>query len=158
MSSSADLLDSLPAFAAWNQGKPDQDRITIFDFLCFNATPELFFAFASLLRPELILVEDSYFIKERFGEAAYKAWKEKLSEPRDIQHVMNHVHLTSVFQNQDVADDVALVIARTIELTWNQLFAELKLKAVVDGSEFGDLSISLVSSGSDSTRGTVVKA
>lgn len=139
-----ETLKMLADFQSWNEQKPGAARISIFDYLCFNATPDLLFGFASLFFCELVEIEGNYFIKERFGASAYGDWKKTTTDIRAIQRVMNHVHMRSLFQQQQMTDSLALACANLIAEAWNRVFKEKSLVAEVHGQTFEEISVTLV--------------
>ncbi|MDQ7050517.1 MAG: hypothetical protein Q9M92_13705 [Enterobacterales bacterium] len=46
---SHDVLDSLKEYSSWNQGKGADDRITLFDFATFIATPDMLLQYLNYL-------------------------------------------------------------------------------------------------------------
>jgi hypothetical protein len=144
---SAEVLKMLHDFRSWNSGKDGSQPISIFDYLCFTATPDALFAFASLFFIELIKYEDVFFIKERFDERVYREWKKRLDNVVEIQRAINHIHISQIFQNQDVDDELAFEVANLIQKIWSRVFAGDGLIAEVHGETAQDISITLVSCG-----------
>jgi hypothetical protein len=58
---------------------------------------------------------------------------------------MNHIHITSIFQNQDLDFEVANCAAKLISDCWNREFRECSLEAEVVGETIGDLAVTLSS-------------
>lgn len=135
-------LHLLSDFNSWNEGQP-QDRISIFDYLCFNATPDLLFGFAALFFCELIKVEGHWFIQSRFDHESYERWKNKGLDVVEIQRVMNHIHIRSLLQQQPLDDSLAMACAQLIKRAWDQVHKEKMMVAEVHGGE--DISVTLVS-------------
>src|SRR5688572_30229270 len=110
-------MDSLSDVSAWRSTGPsggDASDFGLLSYLSCVATPDLLFAFAELLAPSLVEHEGSYFIAERFDERIYDDWRAKLGDPRDIERVINHIHISSLFQDQHVTDEMALAAANLI--------------------------------------------
>jgi hypothetical protein len=144
MEMSSEDLKMLRDFNSWNEGKTADARISIFDYLCFNASPDLLFGFASLFFCELIRVDGHYFIRERFDEEVYREWKAGNYEVRFIQKMMNHIHMRSLFQKEQLSDALALSCAQMIRDIWNKVFSDKSLVAEIDGESSEDISVTLV--------------
>lgn len=138
-------LRLLSDYGEWNSDKSDGNEITIFNYLCFNATPDLLFAFASLFFIELISFEGSYFIKERFTKEVFFEWESRLTTHVEIQRVMNHIHVCQLFQHQELQEDVVFESAKLIQKVWNNVFSDLELIAEIHGETVEEVSITLVS-------------
>jgi hypothetical protein len=139
------ILGMLKDYNSWSRSETELKTISIFDYLCFTATPDALFAFASLFFIELIKYEDGLFIKERFDEAVYGEWKKRLDSVAEIQRVMNHIHIRQIFQNQVISDELAFESAKLIQNIWSRTFESDGLKAEVHGKTSQDISVTLVS-------------
>jgi hypothetical protein len=139
-------LGLLSDFQGWNEGKAVHDRITLLDYVSFNATAELLLGFGELYFCELILVDDNYFIESRFDFSIYAKWKASLPDMRAIQRVINHVHIRTLLQSNPVSDELAVACAETIAKAWNEIHRAKSLCAEVHGSVFDDISVTLVAS------------
>jgi hypothetical protein len=137
------IIDKLDDYSLWNEGKDESDRISLLDYACFNATPDLLIAVMELLNPTLINHEGSYFIKTRFDKSTYDDWKKEAVEKKEVEKVMNHIHVTSIFQNQDLDIEVAELAAILITNCWNREFENLSLEASVIGDSIEDLAVTL---------------
>lgn len=145
-------MELLGDFAAWKSTGPPSQESTKFGLISYVtcvATPDLLFAFAELLAPDLVEYRGSYFIAERFDESIYDEWRSKLSDPRDIERVVNHVHISTLFQDQDVPDEVAVAAARLIADAWTRQFRALRLVGEAYGDSFGTAEVTLHSAGAE---------
>jgi len=137
-------LDRLKDFKEWNEEKPPEQRISLFDYATFQATPDLLFGFAALLICDLVEVEGHYFIAARFNASYYDDWKTRLSDKIAIQRVMNHIHLTTILQNADADLQAATDCANLIASVWSEVHASKGVVGEVQGSSLEDLSVTLV--------------
>jgi len=144
MKISENHLELLSDFQVWNEGKAVHDRITLLDYVSFNATAELVLGFGELFFCELILVDQNYFIESRFDFATYAKWKASLPDIRAIQRVINHIHMRTLLQSHPVSDALAVACAETIAKVWNEIHRAKSLRAEVHGSVFDDVSATLV--------------
>lgn len=128
----------LSDYQSWAKGKPDFD---LFDYVSCIATPDLFFAFGELFFPELILHEGNYFLASHFRSELYDQWLARLKDPVAVQKVMNHVHISTLFQQQVVPDPVALTAARQLAACWSISLGGKGLVAESYGESFNDLEV-----------------
>jgi len=103
------------------------------------------FAFAELLRPPLILHEGAYFIKDRFDAVLFDDWKQRLGDLEAVQKMMNHIHISTLFQNQEISSDVAVWSARVIADIWTSIFSHLGLQGLAFGESLQDAAVTLYS-------------
>lgn len=118
MKPNARVLAELSDFQAWvsNSSSP----VTLLDYVGFVGTPDLLFAFAALFQPEIVVHDGFRFLAGGFTAATYDSWKQRgLSGPA-IQKVMNHVHISTLFQNQEVSVEVALAAGNLLRDFWRR--------------------------------------
>jgi len=132
------ILDSLADFQSWKQGRRKFDLI---DYAMCTATPDSLCAFLELVDPLLIKHDGHFFLAHQFDLAAYEAWHVKLDKISEIQKVMNHIHISSLVQDQEVGDGVALHIAQRLAGCWSRTFQHLGLKAECYGSCLDDAQV-----------------
>ena len=139
----ARTLAALSEYRKWKEGARNSS-FSLLDFACCVGTPDILFAFAELFSPELVLHEGAYFISSKFDEGAYEAWKSRGTDAREIQRVMNHIHMASILQQGDVPTEVLEEAAGVIASMWTQSFRSSGLVGeVVD--EGPDVAVTLVS-------------
>lgn len=136
----SEVLRSLPDFRSWGAG---QNEFDVLDYAMCTLTVESFCAVASLLGPELIVHDGEYFLKSRFDLAAFEDWHKQLNDSRQIQRVMNHLHIRSLFRDQAVSDRVAVFIADEICRHWDRSFAARGLASERVGATFDDVQVTL---------------
>ena len=91
-----EVLAQLDDLAAWSRtGPAGRGTITLLDYVGFIATPDAFFGFAALFWPDTLVHEGHVFLASRFEVASFDAWRDRGLELREIQRVMNHVHVSS---------------------------------------------------------------
>src|ERR1700724_4310800 len=98
-----EVIAELPDFTLWRSSS-GQD-ISLLDYVGFVATPDLLFAFAELFRPMLVLHEGAYFIKDRFDEQSFDSWRQRLNDIESVQKMMNHLHVSTLYQEQEISDN-----------------------------------------------------
>jgi hypothetical protein len=116
------VLGELSNYQAWasNSSSP----ITLLDYVGFVGTPDLLFAFAALFQPDVLVHDGFRFLASGFTAATYDSWKQRgLSGPA-IQKVMNHVHISTLFQNQEVNDEVAVEASSLLRDLWRRTLDE----------------------------------
>jgi len=136
------ILKKLSDFQQWRRS-PDGEGITLLDYVGFVATPDLFFAFDQLFHPDLLVHDGNYYLASHFEPEIYREWSERTNDVVEIQKVMNHVHISTVFQNQSMDDDVAIAIARKLEVHWSLVFRDNGLRGLAFGSAFDDAAVTL---------------
>jgi hypothetical protein len=140
MKTPRDVLNSLQDYRAWANGKP---RFDLIDYAMCTSTSDGLCAFLELAVPPLRLHDGSYFLEHNFDEATYEAWRSRLGSIEDVQRVMNHLHVSSFLQGEDVPDIVAVHIARGLAECWSRAFGHLGLEAVALGSTLQDAQVTL---------------
>jgi hypothetical protein len=134
----------LEDFQSWNEGKTGADRLSLFDYATFAATPDLLLAFAALFFCELVEVDGHYFIAEKFDAAVYEDWRRKQPDAREIQRVMNNLYMSTLLQNAEVTDAQAKICAQVIAAAWNEVHGPKHVVAEVHGTTLDDLAVTLV--------------
>ena len=138
------LIEQLSDFQAWASTGPTASKIDLLDYVGFIATPDMLFAFGELFRPTLLLHDNNYFIASRFSEEAFKLWKEKLQDASEIQKVINHVHISTLLQQQTISDELAAESATLIATIWSSVFQDKGLVGLAFGETFGDAAVTLL--------------
>jgi len=138
-----DILRDLSDFASWNEGKSPDHRISLFDYACFNATPDSLLGIMELLHPSLIIYKNSHFLEAKFDEEVYGLWSEKGLDSVAIEKIMNHVHLTTIFQSQDIDYPLARFVAEKIVFFWSSGFQNIDVIGEVSGETIEGLAITL---------------
>ncbi len=135
-----EILAKLGDYQAWRSKKPDFDLL---DYVTCVATPDLLFGFMELLCPSLVLHEGNYFLASHFDATKYNEWMSRLRDPIAVQKVMNHLHISTLFQQQDVPDLVAREAAQQIAACWSKFFADKGLTGAAFGDTFQDAEVTL---------------
>jgi len=117
--SPAEILQELDAFKAWSRSGPPGSQISPIDFIGFIATPDLFFGFVGLFCPEVVQRRGGVFLASGFTDEALDAWLRKGTTLREAQRVMNHIHVSTLIQDQVVSDELAIEIADHLASIWN---------------------------------------
>ncbi|MBK9260712.1 MAG: hypothetical protein IPM54_12950 [Polyangiaceae bacterium] len=134
-------MAQLADFDAWCKSGPQGADISLIDYVGFVATPDLLFGFASLFWPDLIVHEERRFLASGFSPALYEQWRAKGLNSREIQRVMNHVHISTLFQNQQISDEIAVEAARLLATTWSRTLGPEGLAAEAVGSNLDDAAV-----------------
>jgi len=134
----------LEDFQSWNEGRSGADRLSLFDYSTFAATPDLLLAFAALFFCELTEVDGHYFIAEKFDAAVYADWQRRQPDAREIQRAMNNLYMSTLLQNAEVTDAQAKVCAQVIAAAWNEVHGAKHVVAEVHGTILDDLAVTLV--------------
>jgi hypothetical protein len=142
---SSEVLEQLSDFMTWKGSGPlaAEHSFTLLDYVMCVGTPDLLFAFVELLMPSLVFHEGHYFFASGFSIDTYEAWKKKVMSITDIQKVMNHIHIESLFQGQDIPDAVAVAAAHTIACVWSKVFADKGIVGKAYGATFEDAEVTL---------------
>lgn len=135
------IIRELSGVRAWSQTGADGKTISLLDYVCFTATPDMFFGFAALFYPELITHEGRRFLASGFTVAAYDAWAQQGRTANEIQRVLNHLHVSTLIQNQELSDEVAVEIARVVAHIWARTLGPEGLVVEALGSTFVDAAV-----------------
>jgi hypothetical protein len=127
-----ELLESLEDFKAWRRDSPGFD---LWDYVQCVGTPDHFFAFAELFCPTLIQHEGHYFQASGFTPALYQEWMDSLHDPIAVQKMMNHIHISSLFQEGELSNAVASEAAARLATLWNLTLAGKGLVAEAFGGD-----------------------
>ena len=138
MKVTTDILSTLKDYQAWSAGKSDFDLL---DYVTCVATPNLFFGFGELFFPELVHHAGNYFLASHFRAALYDEWLARLKDPLAVQKVMNHVHISTLFQQQVVPDLVAVAVAKQLAASWSLSLADKGLIGEAYGKTLEDLEV-----------------
>jgi hypothetical protein len=114
MSTPKDVLSSLSDYQAWAKG----GELSMFEYAQCIGTPDLWCMLIDFAEPELVQHRGDYFYASGFSLEVYEEWSRELDDPREIQRVMNHVHVGLLVQGSDVPDHVIAYIARGIARLW----------------------------------------
>jgi len=133
------VMADLEDFQAWSANGPAP--IDLLDYVGFIAKPDYVFAFAALLMPELVTHEGHRFMASRFSIETYDSWRAKGATPREIQRVMNHLHVQTLVQGQEVSDEVATEVARVIGAIWERTLGPEGLVVEVIGGDYFELAV-----------------
>jgi hypothetical protein len=137
---STNITSMLSDYQAW---RGQSRTFSLLDYVGCVGSPDLFFAFASLFSPDLIEHEGYYFLADRFDLTTYDAWKEKIEDRAEIQKVMNHVHMSMLFQGQEVPASIAVAAANVLASHWSIVFRELKLVSAAAGTDLDSAEVTL---------------
>jgi hypothetical protein len=115
--------------------------VSLLDYVGFIATLDMVFAFAELFQPELVVHEGRRFLASGFTQATYDGWVQKGTSPKEIQRVMNHIHISTLIQNQEVSDEAACEAAQAIALIWSRTLGPEGLQVEAIGDDFMDAAV-----------------
>jgi len=133
-----DILPELKDYQAWRAGKTDFDLI---DYAMCTGTPDALCSFFELTDPDLVVHEGEYFLAHQFKIEVYESWKERLKSIEEIQRVMNHVHVSSLLQGQEISDAVAKFVAEQLANAWRRAFADRGLTVEAYGTNLHDAQV-----------------
>jgi len=68
-------------------------------------------------------------------------WFARLKDPIAVQKVMNHIHISTLFQQQAVPDPAALAVAKQLASCWSIGMADKGLVGETYGKTFEDLEV-----------------
>jgi hypothetical protein len=137
------LEDQLVSLRSWSRSSGTYRYISLFDFVGLEATPDLFFGFTELMFPKLVDHKGGKFIQARFSESVYQLWEKKGHNLIEIQRVMNHVHISTLFQGQEVSDELAVAAAQTLAGIWALALRDDAVCTTALGAHFDDAAATL---------------
>ena len=135
------VMSQLNDFRAWSATGAAPGPISLFDYVGFIATIDSLFGFAALFLPDLVVHDGLRFLASGFSGETYDAWVREGKTPHEIQRVMNHVHISTLLQQQEVSDEAAVEAARVIAEIWSRTLGTEGLIAEAVGTGFADAAI-----------------
>lgn len=135
------IIAQLANFNEWSKTGPEPATISLLDYVGFVATPDLLFGFAALFWPDLIVHDGLRFLASGFSAEAYDDWKRTGKAPQEVQRVMNHLHVSTLLQQQVVSDEVAVEAARVIATIWSRTLGPEGLVAEAVGGGLDDAAV-----------------
>lgn len=135
------VVTQLRDLQAWSQTGAVGGAVSLFDYVGFIATLDSIFGFAELFSPELVVHQGRRFLASGFSVVTYDAWAQRGSSPQEIQRAMNHVHVSTLLQNQEISDDAANEVARVIASIWSRTLSSEGMAVEVVGATFTDASV-----------------
>lgn len=143
MNTPESVVKELGDYQAWLKRNPGID---LFDYATLAVSPDAFMAVLEVLEPALIEHNGAYFRARDFTVSAYDAWAAKLTDVATIQRVMNHIHVSQFFREQEVPYCVLEFLASRIAEHWNRAFADRGLMAASYG-DGADVEVTLFGAG-----------
>lgn len=111
-------------------------RFSPFDFVFLAGNIELLVSYSSLFNPHIVTHRGGIYLADRFDEYIYDLWVEKGYGEREIQRVMNHLHIQSMSQGDNYSPRVLGFAANTLAEVWRKtLPKEASVEVVGLGSE-----------------------
>lgn len=135
------VMSQLHDFRAWSATASAPGSISLLDYVGFIATLDSVLAFGALFFPEVTVHEGLRFLASGFSKATYDAWANAGKRPHEIQRVMNHVHVSTLLQEQSVSDEAAIEVARVIAAIWSRTLGHDGLNVEAFGSTFEDAAV-----------------
>lgn len=127
----------------WSQSTGGSREISLFDYPALVGTPDLFFGFAELFCPTLVEHHGGCFLAAKFSEPTFDLWEQKGVGIVEIQRVMNHVHVSTLLQNQSVSDELAVQVAQHLATIWSLTLQPLGVSAEAFGERLDDAAATL---------------
>lgn len=143
------VLRSLTHFRTWNQSDPDVD---LYLYATMAVPPDAFVAILDVLEPELVQHRGAYFLARGFTADVFDGWAERHRDLRDIQRVMNHIHVDQFFRERDVLDCVYEFLGERIARHWSLAFRDLGLVAECYGVG-SEVEVTLYAADAQGSRG-----
>ena len=76
-------------------------------------------AISRLMFPRVVVDNDCLILAERFDRETMSSWRAEGLTAREIETVVNHLHLVDVFEGADaIADELLVHLADQIVLSW----------------------------------------
>src|SRR5262245_5878841 len=101
------VIAELQDLHAWSKTGGTGALVSLLSYVGFIATQDMLFAFAELFLPDLVVHEGRHFLASHFKQATYDSWVQQGTSPEEVQRVMNHIHISTLLQNQEVSDEAA---------------------------------------------------
>lgn len=135
------VIGQLKEFRSWAESGPNPKSFTLLDYVGCIATMDTFFAFAELFSPEIIVHEGRHFLASGFSIEIYDQWIAAGKSGEDIQRVMNHIHISTLLQDQEITEKVSLEVARVISEIWSKTLSSYGVLTEVIDAGFQDVAV-----------------
>lgn len=136
-----DIVEQLSDFKAWSGTGAQSGEVTLLDYVGFTATPDALFGFAALFQPDLVVHEEHHFLASGFSVKTFDGWRANGFALRDVQRVMNHLHVAALLQNSEVSDRLAVEAARVIADIWKRTLGPEGLDVAYFGTTLHDAAV-----------------
>lgn len=143
------IMDQLKDFQLWAQSGGNPEAFTLLDYVGCIATVDKVLAFAELFSPEILVHKGRHFLASGFSQEIYEEWVKAGKGTEDIQRVMNHIHISTLLQDQEVTDEAALKVARVISEIWSKTLSSYGLQVEAIGAGFHDAAVTFFESDED---------
>jgi hypothetical protein len=125
------------------------EPLTVWDFLNYRGGLHMAVAFGALFWPQFVEHEGCVFLSERFSVEAYEQWSAELPTRRDLEQMINHVHLWDLFafftdqSGDDAFEQLGLLLAKTWRCALADRFPDrdFEVSFVSDGGYGPELSL-----------------
>lgn len=134
-------LLELKDLLAWEEANPDSAPVSLLDYISLAGKLDYLFAYAELFMPTLVTHNGRRFIASKFSVEVYDDWVKTGASLRDIQCVMNHIHISSLAQDSTLSDQAAVEAASVIATIWKRTLGADGLTVVTEGSDAMDASV-----------------
>lgn len=91
-----------------------------FDFVFLAGNIELLISYSSLFDPVILEYKMGIYLADRFDEESYCLWAKEGYDEKEIQRVMNHLHMQSLSQDDSYSPRVMDFAANTLAGIWRK--------------------------------------
>jgi hypothetical protein len=130
-------IDELPRFKAWRA--PRGEMFDSWDYAASEGGATMAIAMASLFWPTFVDVDGCVLLDRTSGSSSFQGWREKLKDDRDVEAMLNHVHLWDLFDPDgegvpnETMDELANIIAKCWLAALKDQFPERTFDVAVTG-------------------------
>jgi hypothetical protein len=132
------LVSELADFRSW---KRDSQSFDLLDYAGCVLTPDVLISVLSVVEPTLVVHDGEYFLASHFDPATYDSWLEKLGTKVKVQRMMNHIHISTLLQDQQISDALAVFVAEQIARLWSLVLASKGLIGEASGDSLEDVTV-----------------
>jgi hypothetical protein len=141
------ILTQLQDFQRWASTGASSGAASLLDYVGFVGTLDGLFAHAELFYPERVIHNGRQFLASGFTPQLYDDWISRGLRPKEVQRVLNHVHVSTLLQNQAVTDEAAVEVAKVIAHIWNRTLGPEGVIVESAGATFADAAVTFSQTG-----------
>ena len=113
-------------YVEWKNANPD--NFSWWNYVNMKADLDMALAFAKFYSPEVIIIEDYFFLKDKFSKRLFELWKKECNNSKiDVEKMMNIYQLRDFFhindQDTDNIDEKLKALGNVLKFFWEMSFS-----------------------------------
>jgi len=113
-------------YVEWKNANPDD--FSWWNYVNMKADLDMALAFAKFYSPEVIIIEDYFFLKDKFSKRLFELWKKECNNSKiDVEKMMNIYQLRDFFhindQDTNNIDEKLKALGNVLKFFWEMSFS-----------------------------------